>query len=941
MFALGRADWKIENVDLLEPDPDDGMRQFVGTFDDGEYVHVVFVPDNFATIAQRGLAGTHVLEDAVRERIQRRAAALAGERNYRRGLTVLVHGGIGREFSPVWGELPHGWHQLCVSAPDFMVLGSKIDFTVMRAWKLLQQVDDLEAQGTVFLNLRGFLNLVAFAYHVGFDLVPANTNPGPTYLHSDFILPLRHAVRTALDRHASLTPDGKTYVGVQRPGTDARFDEFQDRAVFVSSAHRGEAEVLASVESDSRPWWVQFSEPPEDRWHHRIVFNVLEMVLGWLVRLVPVLEERCPTLPPGSVAFRIRFPDIDTFSQREAAVGHAPVAPAVTVEDGEIAIDCVPRYLLSFLSPGNLGDRLMIASMVRGLDSLCGREAVSDAAMEEWVRTVTGSDSARFLTMTPGQTPADMIYDVAALPELRLLMPEDLAWSRLALARRAGFNGKPGTIPSSQAGPLLHRAVDAVWERVRARLMNLSRESVIQRSLLNYVAARKEHRDSLRSTAARLLLYDAAHVMAASNERVLERDRAGLACRVITEMALCTSPYGSGSACTGTDLAYLVAEVWTLVECASHSDGLRYGLATRPPVVHPNGSFGFDASAEQAIGPVRTEHWRRTFRDAAQDEEGGDEHAVEGGLPAPEFTFAFAAEFGVTVEQYATFVQRVALEAVGLGGAYLRLGRSEVMHRLRDAGAVNPGWAFERFALAPRARWDESKPANAMARDWYPWRYARRLSIIRRPLVQLSLEDDPVVIVAPSILAGTLDYLGQAAFGELPETIFDSPEMIACVGKAADRNGHDFARRVAERLRELKWETARELSLTRFGGDASLGDVDVLGWQPVTGLVYAIECKSLRLDRTLGEVGERLAEYSAGTVGVKRTPLQKHLDRMSCLEANRERLAEFTGLTVDRLQLRSGLVTERLVSMQFRGRAREMLDLVTDYELLEEALGNR
>ena len=113
------------------------------------------------------------------------------------------------------------------------------------------------------------------------------------------------------------------------------------------------------------------------------------------------------------------------------------------------------------------------------------------------------------------------------------------------------------------------------------------------------------------------------------------------------------------------------------------------------------------------------------------------------------------------------------------------------------------------------------------------------------------------------------------------------------------------------------------MSLTRFGGDDSLGDVDVplLGWQPVTGLVFAIECKSLRFDRTMNEVGKRSAEHSAATAGLKRTPLQKHLDRMSFLEANCDRLADFAGITADQLQLRSGLVM--------------------DYELLEEALPDR
>ena len=103
-------------------------------------------------------------------------------------------------------------------------------------------------------------------------------------------------------------------------------------------------------------------------------------------------------------------------------------------------------------------------------------------------------------------------------------------------------------------------------------------------------------------------------------------------------------------------------------------------------------------------------------------------------------------------------------------------------------------------------------------------------------------------------------------------------------------------------------------------------------------IVYVIECKSLRFDSTLREIGERLAEYAAGTVDGERTPLQKHLDRMSFLEANPKALADFTGIPAPQVRLRSALVTESLGSLQFGGDAREMLDVVTDYELLEEQL---
>ena len=938
VFLLGRPGWGVGYIEMPEPDPGDGMREFFGTFDDGGYVHLVFVPDDFEAAAKVGLVSFRPLEEPVCERIRERASTLAGRQDYRRGLTVLVHGGVGRRFSATLEDVPDfplGWHRLCVSVSDFMLLGSKPDFTVVRAWKLLQQVEALKERGIFLPNLRGFLNLVAFAYWVGFDLAPENMSAGTLYLHSDFLLPMRHEVRSAVDRHAVRAPDGDSWVSIQRQAAGGHFDEIKGREEYFSPAHMTHGEVLACVESASRPWWVRVSDGiPEERWPRAIVFDVLQPVLSWLARLVPALEERYPTLPSGSVAFQVRFPDIETFGQREVDLERTPRAPAVAVQDREIVIDCDPRYLLSFLAPGNLGDRLMIAAIARGLEALCGSEPLTESAMDEWVRTVAGSDNDRFLKMRTSRTPNDLIYDVAALPALRLPMPEDLAWSRLGLARLAGYEGESGPIPTSRAGKLLNSAVDAVWRRVEERLAGLSRESTVERALLNYIAACREHRDWLLAMGPRLAVYDAAQVMDASTQRITLRDIASLTSRVIAEMALCASPCSGGAVCADMDLDFLVAEVWTLLECANQSDALRYGLAARPPAVRPNGSFEFDASAVQTSAPMIGERWRRNFRDAAE-QRGEDEE-----VPGREFQQAFAAEFGLTSEQYGEFVLQAAIEALDAGAALLKSPRSRVVQRLRDVGAADADHAFAALVLCPRDRWDETEPANAEERDWHPWRFNRRLSVLRRPLIQLSREDDPAVILAPSILADALGYLAMAEVGRRPETLFDSPEMIAFIGRAADRNGHEFARKVENRLAELEWETAREVKLARFGGTDSLGDVDVLCWRPSSGVVYAIECKSLRFDSTLREIGERLAEYAAGTVEGKRTrtPLQKHLDRISFFEANPQALADFTGIPAPRVRLRSALVTESLGSLQFGGDAREMLDVVTDYELLEEQL---
>lgn len=934
-LRFGLLGWGIEDIE--GPELDSGnMEESIGMFDEGGYAHLVFVPDDSEVVAEARLAGPRPVQESVRRRILERAAEIAGRQGYRRGLTILLHGGIERQFSSALEELsdsPPNWHRFSVSTPDFVLLGKMPDLTAMRAWKLLHQVDELKARGILFSNPRGFLNLVAYAYWVGFDLVPENMSARTVDLHNDFILPIRHQVRTALDRHAAMTPGGKAWVGVQRQSAADRFDEIQGRGEYFCVAQVAHGEELACVESASRPWWVRISDGiPDESLPGTIVSDVLRAALGWLARLIPAFEERYPMLPPGPVTFQFRFSDIGTFGKRRLNQEKAPESPTVAVEDGEIVVECGPRYLQSFLEPGNLGDRLMIAAMARGLETICRNEPLPNTAMDEWVQTVAGSDNDRFLKMSLSRTPDGLVYDGATLPELRLPMPEDLAWSRLDLARLAGYESEPGPIPPSRARKLINAAVDVVWKRLEKRLKGLSRESTVERALLNYVAAQKEHRDWLLAMGPRLAVYDASPVMDTAINRVAWRDIASQASRVIAEMALCASPCGGGAACTDTDLDFLIAEVWTLVEYANQSDAMRYGLAARPPTMLSNGSFEFDVSSVQVSTPMTQERWRRKFRGETEQPEEDE------GLPDQGFNRAFAAEFGLSIEQYGEFVHRVAMDAVGSGDALLKLRRSEVVQRLLDAGAPEPERAFETLVLCPRDRWDETQPTNAEARDWYPWRHNRRLSVLRRPIVQWSRGDDPAVILAPSMLAGTLGYLAMAEVGGRPATLFDSREMIAYIGSAADKNGHEFALKVERRLAELGWKTSREVGLTRFGGADSLGDVDVFCWSQSSGVLYVVECKSLGFDSTLGEIGERLAEFAAGTVEGKRTPLQKHLDRMSFLEANRKALADFTGISEPQLRLRSALVTEGLESMQFGGEAREKLDVVTDYKLLGDHL---
>ncbi len=941
LIHSARTGWEIESVEELVHQPGSSLRDFVGTFDVGSYVYVLFIPDALEEIAEAGLTSVHTLETTIADRINEQLLILSNKSDFQRGLTILVHGGIGRGFSPVVAVNSSGWHPICLTQTDFMLLGCKDDFSALRAWKLLQQIEDLSQVGVTVINERGFMNLIAASHCSKYELVLNFFASDDIYLGNDFSLSLRTEIRKSRDIHASISPDGKAWFTVECVNPSEFIPKKPELQVFTSVQSWIDREILSCVETQTRPWWILCRDWPQTEWRRAVVWNVLIMGLKWLGRMAPTLEKTIISKDQSDpVTFEFEFPNIENFNQTGTSVDEIPSAPKVSTHNSTIIIECSPEYLSGFLRTDNLNDRYLVAAFARGVFQLYGRTMTSSNEIEKIVQMTIGSDKARYFQMHPCNTPEDLIFDVSSLPPSRLLMPEDQAWARLNLARRAGCESSSTHIPSNEACRLLDKSVECIWGRVRARLSNLSRESVIKSSILNYIAIQKEHRDWHRTSTAQLALYDETDVKNALIYQESRRDRTGLACRIVAEMALCTSPYGASTACTNVDLDYLVAEVATLLECASYRDALKYRSNATPLYIHSNGSFEFDESLfKQIANSSISEHIQSKFLNAQfwRDEEPKEIFSMEN--LDHEFETAFVAEFGLRIEQYKKFVNELTLELLSVREPLVSIRKDVLELRLKKIGNVNTGRFFNSFVLMPRKRWDENVPKGAKKRDWYPWRYYRRLSLLRRPIVQLSLEDNPPFLVVPSLLARTLEYLRTATLGQLPVALFESDEMISIIGRAINQIGHEFNRIVERKFRDLGWETKLEINLTQIGGTANLGDIDVLAWNPEDGLVFVVECKCLRIDRTYGEIAERLSEYIDSTVDSNRTQLRKHLDRIEFLKCNMTQLSKFIELQEKPLKIRSVLITENITPLKFFDALKDKIDFVSNYGELEQVFG--
>jgi len=942
------------NVGLTVPPTPPGpmhpaWRIWPATFDDGAYAVLVLIGDDLNAGLDEGLQGDAHWLPAVVAEVEAVEARLRALPDAQRGLTVLVRGGIGLGYVAGFGKPPDAWRRASLTLGDFVRMSWDHEFSATRVWKVLDYESDLPARGYQFSNLEGFLNLYGYLEANEFNLVPPElAHPGLLILDADYVTPLRVRVRQALDPHLVIGPDRQRWVEVQRPSIRVFFDETRDERLYSSPLDAMNGRLLACTETASRPWWITLtrgSQPtPNDA--RNFAFRIWDAGRSWLLRLVPRLEDDLPRLPDGPLEVRLEFPDLHSWTEQAALDPEDATRPQVDIIDNAVVVRSSLNALRAYSRAANDGERWLIAAIALGAARLAGedRDLVwADALAEK----ITRSPAARFVHAIPSLNGHDMLQAALPLPPPRLPAEEDVAWSRLGLGEMAGRK-TPGAVTEVEVGLLLQTAVLRLWERVRGRLQTLDRSGVVKRALINHDAIDRDRGEWKRTAAALLGLYrDTDNVLAVQADREASRGAAGMACRAIAEMAICVCPSEGGAPCGDVDLDRLVADLIVMLECANHCDAHFYKLAEGELEIAPNGSFQFDRGFLHSLHhPYLFAHQTRVFHDGADDYEALFERAAEpaeaGRREAPAgFLVAVQAEFGMSAGDLVNFSFDITEEALLAEAPLLILRKSELVDRMSGGDRADPvdvGKAYAALTLKPRLRWDDPEPEGAKARDWQPWRMNRKLSLVRRPLVQLDDGEDPQVAISPMLLDRAVRRVFQTVDGRLPAEAFDTRAMGRWIGTAVNERGHAFNHLVAARFVELGYQARADVNLTELGGGKALGDIDVLAWSAETAEVWLIECKRLLLDRTVGEIGERLADYAEpGMRKNKRTAIQKHLDRIEFIKANPGHISRVTGIPVGSLRLQSALVTDGIVPMQFSARMASLVTQVSDYRGLEAA----
>jgi len=928
--------------------------------DTGRYLILTFFMDTLEDFGETGFgdafSGNNELAENMTWAISKTQEEISKETGFKDGIAFIIGCGVGRGVILPELILPaENWHIEFLSAADYGTLSKADGMEPLNLWRLIQMRRRLEGMGVRLQNMNGFLNLYAWADSLDGHLVPHADIPNDIQIQDktlhigirqNALLELRQEVAKSTDSHSEKFVDG-TWREVFTEGRNS-FAEDDKQPLYVSFPTEERQRPLGAHISSKRCWWYELRSPidgPDTTSHDR--WRTLDV---WLQRAIMPLERAFSRkLGSGPILWRCIFLAPRAYVS-EAEEEHGSELDAS--ESIEISVDTAsrtvtltigPRFDRALLHVENVAERALVAAFVRGVSRLAEDESVSvETIIQEIVPNIQARHSHAFYM----RGFRDRIRDLHAAEPI-VISRFDGAASKLGLGWRVRRQ-EDGALISGKAECMafLNSLVRNLEDDLCLQLRRFNKEALLSKLLLNHEIGCASRERWHRTAAAVLgLRTDKAATLEVMRDHEFKLNAVFQAGRNLMEIALCESLLEKGDVPGDLDISRLLASAAELFHIGGWSDLIFWEMMEPTLIVRPLGdvhaNLDFLDTVLDSFGSATSEYrYMHSVKGYSKNlEQLGVDPEISGKLDE-QFVKAWIEDFGVDIDAYRRFLDAVENAAVEEQTAILKISRSDLIN-LAETPELGEK-IVESLTLASRTTWRDL-PEGYGEKDIASWKFRRRLSVLRRPLLQLNDERDPSMLFAPGLLREGFIYMFMNYLNGSYQDIHLGPAMRRYAGYVRKKDGLQFNCEVAKRMPELGWQVALEINVTKILGkslDKNYGDVDVLAWDMSSGRVLIMECKDLQLRKTYGEIAEQLSDFKgAVTADGKRDLLRKHLDRVQVLREYSSQVKKYLGITGN-CAIESHIVFRHPVPMLFAdGLIREQVNLHV-FSDLEKSLRN-
>ena len=904
--------------------------------DEGRYAGFIFVLDKLTDFHPGGLISHYAPDEHQTRCIQYafdQMAQEAHEAEFRGGVFFLIGSGIGR----AWGyrhdlKTPEGWEVVHISEAEFYELCWAPEMSPSSIFSILEAQRKLAEMGVELINQSGFLNLVAWQKQdeLKGHLLPHGqiehdvTSENKLTVHIDpaTIKKLRQQIKRRIDEHVVTDIRGHTHrVRKHKPSI---FKEDETRSIYVTYEIQDPRERLSVFEGRC-DWWIEINTVQSgDHAHQK-----WELVTVWLPRIAQAIEKKFPKLKGQQVQFTFKF--LGAFptapEQRERA-SSADVLNSINTnfETGKklVTIEIGQAFEDACAHPENIAEANFVRKWIEV--ALEYFDLPTDANIfEKLMREVVPSADARQTHAFEARDYRDHIRQ-HSLPKLVRLTQEENAYLSIGLSHGV----KPiGTMHEFHGKTECTESLNAVVKRLETDLAQFvaqfNRNHLLTRLMENHEAAWCNQSTWKRTARAVNALHtNLEDVSQKMIQQYSELASVMIMCRILIEFTSACCNNDVTTKVGDFDVERLMVMAKDVMELGGWSDAIKWDAIEPYVRITPLGDVQINHHFHDEV--ANQFHSRATsmqYEDAQENyEKNFSDYDVTPKIESQldqRFTSAWYDEFGFSIDETRQFCD--LLENIGYekGKFVFEITQDDLLttdlEHFQSLSKSTRQKIMERFSM-PKIKGWRNCGKEFSDNDFHPWRYRRKLSPLKRPLIS---GDDNTYIIAPGMFRDAFGSMFVGFYeGNFKEQDCMSSSMRSWIGKKANEDGTAFEKKVGDRLEALGWRVERGQYLSQFsrnGEDRNLGDCDIIAQKGSRIVIF--ECKDLIFQKTLGEIAMQIAEYR-GTPkkGGKADSLLKHLNRVKAARNITDKIEKFFNVSVKN-EIESVIVFSNPVPMQY------------------------
>lgn len=912
-----------------------GVFEIIIGVDRGCFLHVLAIVDTLSTFKLYGInkISNHFkeLNDLVEKKADDARLYCAQQNGYRNGLTLVVHCGFGRPYIIGIPTTPLDWPIQAISAPDLCTMGWLPKSEPLLLLKQFEHERIIEKIGVTLIYSNGILNLYGWWSDTDFMMYPHDMQfdqvPMTLVIPTNCLEKVRQEVREAWDVRMLPHPR-KGLILVRRMYPDSYFCEKKREPRYICFDAAREGALLCAWIGEHYVWWIQIDKR-ESIISTKLSFQIWDCIANWLGKVIQLLENKLK-LNTEAILVTVDIRSLNDETAHPTNIEECASAISIVIENAtyEMQLLLSDPLIGAFRQPKNIAERALVKALIKGIMTL-GKQPYYEEDVENILQQIMPNEDARYLHIYEVRTFRELAYDHVGVP-LLLIEDADVGLSKLGL----GWLGQKDTIRKqfydiSESCTFLNEVVDKVWARIRELLWTIDKVYLIKDALLYIEKIEHEVSKWMRTFRALSALPDLSAPAEDVAIRQIARYNIGLvAFRIIIEMAVCECPLKGASLPTRLEVSRLISDAALIFYLGGCSDAIRKGVMDPMVEIAPCGNVLTDSSFRNEIAErLVKEYESKRLQDAIEDYvelfEPLETRQDVSNVFSADFLNAFKDEICISLDDFRNVLTLFQELCLTRQVAVLILTEEEICEFCRQScpslnDAVRE--VLTRFSLWPRSTWDLTPP-GFNKKDWAPWRFRRKLSLVSRPLIRLDEGANPRYVVSPGLFETSLLYIVRCyERGEVETTDCQSREMRQWVEKSKAARSHSFVQSVSKAMSDHGYLTRIEQPLTallRENLSADYGDVDVLAWKKGGVNIYAIECKALRLAKTPNDIAEQLNRFNGGYVNRKKDELRKHIDRCYLLQKKVVQLSETLGMDRNDICVKNIVCFSNIVPMRY------------------------